>query len=105
MVISPEFELHPLGPRPTVEEVRVNLEEIARLAGVSRSTVSRVVNEDRRVSASAKQRVEEVIRANNYHPNAAARSLASRRTRIIGLLIPRGVSAIFHDPFFPILVQ
>src|SRR5215207_6636915 len=84
---------------------RVNLEEIGRLAGVSRSTVSRVVNGDRWVSAAARQRVEEVVRANNYHPDAAARSLASRRTRIIGLLIPHAVGAIFRDPFYPILIQ
>lgn len=84
---------------------RVNLEEIGRLAGVSRSTVSRVVNGDRWVSAAARRRVEEVIRDHNYHPHAAARSLASRRTRIIGLLIPHTVGAIFRDPFFPILIQ
>lgn len=83
----------------------MNLEEIARLAGVSRSTVSRVVNGDRRVSVSARERVEEVIRVHNYHPNAAARSLASKRTRLIGLLIPQAVGSLFRDPFFPILIQ
>lgn len=87
------------------ESIPVNLEEIARLAGVSRSTVSRVVNGDRWVSAAARQRVEAVVRAHNFHPNSAARSLASRRTRIIGLLIPHHVGAIFHDPFYPILIQ
>lgn len=83
----------------------MNLEEIARLAGVSRSTVSRVVNGDARVSAAARQRVGEVIRVHNYHPNAAARSLASRRSRILGLLIPHAVGVLFRDPFFPILIQ
>jgi LacI family transcriptional regulator len=83
----------------------VNLEEIARIAGVSRSTVSRVVNGDHRVSEGARIRVQTVIAANNYHPNAAARSLASRRTRMIGLLIPQGVGTIFNDPFFPRLIQ
>jgi LacI family transcriptional regulator len=83
----------------------VNLEEIARLAGVSRSTVSRVVNGDRRVSPAVRQRVEEVIRLHNYHPNAAARSLASRRTRLIGILIPHAVGVLFRDPFFPVLIQ
>ena len=83
----------------------MNLEEVARLAGVSRSTVSRVVNGDRRVSAAARARVQEVIRTHHYHPNAAARSLASRRTRILGLLIPQPVGSIVSDPFFPRLIQ
>jgi LacI family transcriptional regulator len=83
----------------------MNLEEVALLAGVSRSTVSRVVNGDSHVSDAARSKVQEIIREHNYHPNAAARSLASARTRIIGLLIPHGVSQIFRDPFFPILIQ
>ena len=83
----------------------MNLEEVARLAGVSRSTVSRVVNGDRRVSDAARARVEEVIRTHRFHPNAAARSLASRRTRILGLLIPQAVGFVFGDPYFPNLVQ
>jgi LacI family transcriptional regulator len=83
----------------------MNLEELARLAGVSRSTVSRVINGDRWVSAAARAKVEEAIRLHDYHPNAAARGLASRRTRILGLLIPTQLSAIFADPFFAALIQ
>jgi LacI family transcriptional regulator len=83
----------------------MTLEEIAQLAGVSRSTVSRVVNDDPRVRAEVRARVQQVIDAHHFHPNAAARSLASRRTRIIGLLIPQAITEIFRDPFFPILVQ
>lgn len=83
----------------------MTLEEIARLAGVSRSTVSRVVNGDHRVSSAVRLRVEAVVRAHDYHPNAAGRSLASRRTRIIGLLIPNAVNSLFRDPFFPLLIQ
>ncbi len=83
----------------------MTLEEIARLAGVSRSTVSRVVNGDRRVSDAARARVQEVIQRTNFHPNAAARSLASRRTRVLGLLITKAVGGLFIDPFYPILIQ
>jgi LacI family transcriptional regulator len=83
----------------------VNLEEVARLAGVSRSTVSRVVNGDKRVSAAARARVEEVIRRHNYHPNAAARSLASRRTRILGLRIPNTSGVFVGYPYFSVLTQ
>jgi LacI family transcriptional regulator len=81
------------------------LEEIAEIAGVSRSTVSRVVNDDPRVSAAARERVLSVIQEQNYIPNAAARSLASRRTRIIGLLISPSVGVILSDPFFTDLIQ
>lgn len=83
----------------------MNLEEIARLAGVSRSTVSRVINGDSRVSESARARVQEVIQTHDFHPNAAARSLASRRTGIIGLLIPREIDWIFTDLFFPQVIK
>jgi LacI family transcriptional regulator len=83
----------------------VTLEEIARLAGVSRSTVSRVVNGDRRVSDGARARVQQIIREHDYHPNAAARSLASRRMRVLGLLITKSVGGLFTDPFYPILIQ
>jgi LacI family transcriptional regulator len=83
----------------------MNLEEIARLAGVSRSTVSRVINGDARVSDAARARVQEVIQTHDYHPNAAARSLASRRTGIIGLLIPREIEWIFTDLFFPQVIK
>lgn len=83
----------------------MNLEEVARLAGVSRSTVSRVVNGDSKVSDAARARVQEIIATHNYHPNAAARSLASARTRIIGVYVPRGATLMFADPFFPQLIQ
>jgi LacI family transcriptional regulator len=83
----------------------MNLEDIAKLAGVSRSTVSRVINDDPRVSDAARARVKDVIAEHNYHPNAAARSLASRRTRVVGLLIPAMASQIFSDPWFPVMIQ
>lgn len=83
---------------------RLNLEEIGRLAGVSRSTVSRVVNGEANVSADAKQRVEAVIAETGYRPHAAARSLASNRTGVVGLIIPSAVETLFDDPFFGRLI-
>ncbi|MBA2277930.1 MAG: LacI family DNA-binding transcriptional regulator [Chloroflexia bacterium] len=83
----------------------MNLEDVARLAGVSRSTVSRVVNGDRRVSDAARARVQLVIKEHAYHPNASARGLASRRTRIVGLVIPQVVIESFDDPWFPVVIK
>lgn len=78
----------------------LTLEEVGRLAGVSRSTVSRVVNNHPNVRDQVRERVWEVIRETGYQPHAAARSLVTRRTRIVGVLIPEAVSTLFTDPFF-----
>jgi LacI family transcriptional regulator len=83
----------------------MKLEEIAKLSGVSRSTVSRVINNDPNVGEATREKVLKIIRQANYHPNVAARGLAAGRTRILGLVIPRGVSALFSDPYFPLLIQ
>lgn len=83
----------------------LNLEDIARLSGVSRSTVSRVINQHPNVSEVTRQRVMEVVAQYNYQPHPAARALASLRSQVIGILIPHNVSDIFTDPFFPILLQ
>ena len=79
----------------------LTLEDIARLAGVSRSTVSRVVNNHPNVSDNVRKRVLKLIQSTGYHPNAAARTLASQRSRMIGLVLPRSVSSFFTDPYFP----
>ncbi len=81
------------------------IEEVAKLSGVSRSTVSRVINNDPNVKESTRAHVLEVIRRVNYQPNSIARGLASGRTRIIGLVLPTAQSSLFTDPFYPGLIQ
>jgi len=83
----------------------LTLEKIAEKAGVSRSTVSRVVNQHPNVRDEVRERVQRVIAETGYQPHAAARSLASRRTYVIGLVIPRSVQHFFGDPYFPRLTQ
>ena len=83
----------------------LTLEDIGRLAGVSRSTVSRVINNQPSVKADVRDRVEEVIRRTGYAPNVAARSLVSGRSGVIGLVIPSRVHALFEDPYFARLIQ
>jgi LacI family transcriptional regulator len=83
----------------------LTLEDIAKKAGVSRSTVSRVINERPNVRADVRRRVLDVIRTTGYHPNVAARTLASQRSFTLGLVLSRTVSAFFADPYFPRLVQ
>jgi LacI family transcriptional regulator len=71
------------------------LSEVAKLAGVGTTTVSRVINGGQRVDPETLERVLHVIENLGYMPNQAARTLKSGRTRTIGLLIPS-----IADPFF-----
>ena len=85
--------------------VNLTLEDIGRLAGVSRSTVSRVINDQASVRPDVRARVQEVITRTGYSPNVAARSLVSGRSGVIGLVIPSRVHSLFEDPYFPRLIQ
>lgn len=60
----------------------LTLEEVAELAGVSRSTASRVINDHPGVRPEVRERVWQVIRQYGYEPNPAARALASHRGEV-----------------------
>jgi LacI family transcriptional regulator len=85
----------------------MNLEDIAKKAGVSRSTVSRVINNEPYVSAKTRAHVMAVIQRESFSPNPAARMLVTQRTRIIGMVIPQTAKVIFndHSHYFPTLMQ
>lgn len=83
----------------------LTLEDIARMSGVSRSTVSRVINGDPNVKNQTRKKVQDIIQSINFQPNLAARGLAAGRTGVLGLVIPTGISSIFSDPYFPLLIQ
>ncbi len=83
----------------------MSLERIAKLSGVSRSTVSRVVNHAHPVSADSRESVLRVLRLMNYMPNVALRGLARRRAAVIGLVIPTSLSTLFADSYFSIFAQ
>lgn len=74
----------------------MNIGEIARRAGVSRSTVSYVLSGKRPVAPGTRKRIQDVIDASGYRPNATARALKEGRTRTIGLVIPPAGSRLTH---------
>ena len=78
---------------------------VASAAGVSRATVSRVVNGSTTVTPEILELVNEAIARLNYVPNRMARSLASRRTDVIALIVPESTSTVFADPFFAPVVR
>ena len=83
----------------------VNLEDIARLAGVSRSTVSRVINNYPHVHPETRRKVLEVVDREHFHPNLAARTLVTQRTRVLGFVTPQRLTEVFEDPYFHVVIQ
>jgi LacI family transcriptional regulator len=77
-----------------------NLLDVARRAGVSPMTVSRVVNGSGPVSAERRARVEQALRETGYAPNTLARNLRARRTDMVALVLPD-----MTNPFFTTLAQ
>ncbi|MDZ4763180.1 MAG: LacI family DNA-binding transcriptional regulator [Chloroflexota bacterium] len=84
----------------------MNLEDVAKQAGVSRSTVSRVVNNEGYVSDETRARVLEVIERLNFSPNHAARALVKQRSDVVGVVMPGTANVFFGDnSYFPMLLQ
>jgi DNA-binding LacI/PurR family transcriptional regulator len=81
------------------------LDHVARAAGVSRATASRVVNGSPKVSPDVRRSVERAIERLSYVPNRAARSLVTRRSDSIGVVITEPTGRLFDDPFFPRLLR
>lgn len=76
-----------MNGRPEDREHRTNIDEIAKKARVSRATVSRVLNNFPGVKEKTRDAVLAVINESNYIPNAAARTLASKRSNVVGVLV------------------
>lgn len=80
--------------------MRKTIKDVAKLANVSPSTVSRVLTENPKISMSTKERVWKAMKELDYHPNVTARKLATNATRTIGLVLPNDVKLLAENPFF-----
>ena len=76
------------------------LKDVAREAGLTVSTVSRVLNNRGYISEDARRRVDEAVRKLNYHPNEAARSLHNKRSNTIGVIVPN-----MRHPYFAEMIS
>ncbi len=76
------------------------IKDVARLAGVSVATVSRVINNSPKASEASRQSVGAAMETLNYHPNANARALAQQSTETVGLVV-----GDVSDPFFGAMVK
>jgi len=84
---------------------KLTLEDIGQLAGVSRATVSRVINGYPHVTAEVRERVQKVINETGYQPNKIAQSLVSNKTGTVGLVIPHVANTILTNPYFLHLIN
>jgi DNA-binding LacI/PurR family transcriptional regulator len=87
-----------VGPR-TADGERPTLEDVAAFAGVSRSTASRALNDNTYVSAAAREKVLAAAQDLGYTPNQAARSLVTRRTGSVAVVLSEPEARLLDDPY------
>lgn len=100
----PADKLETMSERVAAKRKRPTIDDVAREAGVSRGTVSRVLNGGRWVSQDAGAAVQEAIKRTGYRVNPHARSLATRRTGSIAFLLNETTSRLFNDRNFSTIV-
>ena len=74
--------------------MKLTINEIAEMAHVAKSTVSKAINGQKGVSESNRQRILEIIQQVNFQPNVSARALAQSRTGAIGIVLPHSVTSL-----------
>lgn len=87
------------------QDERPTLEDVAAYAGVSRSTASRALNDDIYVSNRSRELVLAAAAALGYSPNHAARSLVTKRTGAVALVLSEPESKVLDDPYFPRVIH
>lgn len=80
--------------------ILLKITDIAKLSGVSKATVSRVLNKNPNVKAETREKIMKIIEKNNYYPNAIARNLSKQENNAIGVIIPD-----ISNPFFSKVVD
>ena len=75
----------------------ITIKDVAKKAGVSISTVSRVINDSKPVTDEVKQKVLDVIKETGYIPNPLARSLVTKRSQLIGVILPEVSDSFVND--------
>ncbi|MBD3949339.1 LacI family DNA-binding transcriptional regulator [Tuanshanicoccus lijuaniae] len=83
----------------------VTIKDVAKKAGVAPSTVTRVIQNSDSISEQTKAVVRNVMQEMNYFPNLNARSLASKKSSTLGLILPNATDAFYQNPFFPTVLR
>lgn len=83
----------------------VTIKDVARKAGVSPSTVSRVISNHPRISPATCEVVRQAMKELKYHPNAIARSLVTQTAKSVGVIMSRSTDQALSNPFFPEVIR
>lgn len=83
----------------------VTIIDVAEKAGVSPSTVSRVISNDSRISQKTSRKVRKIMDELGYHPNVMAKSLVTKTTNNIGIILPRPADELFQNQFFSEIIR
>ncbi|MNZ69658.1 HTH-type transcriptional regulator MalR [compost metagenome] len=83
----------------------VTIKDVAKKAGVSPSTVSRVLSNHPRISTETSRKVKEIMEQLGYHPNIMAKSLVSKTTNSICIMLPKSAEELFSNFFFMELIR
>lgn len=76
---------------------KITIKDIAKLAGVSVSTVSRAINNDSEVSEKTKKKIEKIVSETNYHPSMLARGMVSKKTNMLAILVSNITNPYFNQ--------
>jgi LacI family transcriptional regulator len=80
--------------------MRITIGELAKIAGVSKTTVSRVINLKPDVDPETRQKILHLIEEYDFHPNAFAKAISSKKSSYVGLIVPHEAAYIFSNPFY-----
>lgn len=85
--------------------MKATIKDVAKVAGVSPSTVSRALQNNPRISEAVRSRIRQIAEDMGFRPNPIARSLVNRETRVIGVVFPADLSESLAHPFYPKVLQ
>jgi len=94
--------MKPVSNQKENEMKNLTISDIAQKAGVSKATVSRVMNSPEKVEESTRKRVEQIMKAAHYTPSATARNLSRQASSTVGVIVPEIGNAFFGDLFMGI---
>ncbi|WP_028595327.1 LacI family DNA-binding transcriptional regulator [Paenibacillus assamensis] len=83
----------------------ITIVDVALKAGVSPSTVSRVISNDSRISQKTSKKVRKIMEELGYHPNMMAKSLVTKTTHNLGIILPRPAEELFRNQFFSEIIR